>query len=33
VLLDTGFTTGWLAVDTQDAEGLEWSLIESNRTM
>jgi predicted aspartyl protease len=33
VLLDTGFTTGWLAFDTQDAESLGWSLIESNRTM
>lgn len=33
VLLDTGFTTGWLAVDTQDAESLGWSLIQSNRTM
>jgi len=22
VLLDTGFTTGWLALDTQDAESL-----------
>lgn len=33
VLLDTGFTTGWLALDTQDAESLGWSLIERNRTM
>ncbi|MEB3182015.1 MAG: aspartyl protease [Nostocaceae cyanobacterium] len=33
VLLDTGFTTGWLALDTQDAESLGWSLITRNRTM
>ncbi|HEY9853217.1 MAG TPA: hypothetical protein V6D28_27340 [Leptolyngbyaceae cyanobacterium] len=33
VLLDTGFTTGWLALDTQDAESLGWSVIEWNRTM
>lgn len=33
VLLDTGFTTGWLALDTQDAGSLGRSLIESNRTM
>jgi len=33
VLLDTGFTTGWLALDTQDAESLGWSVIETNRTM
>ena len=33
VLLDTGFTTGWLALDTQDAESLGWSVIERNRTM
>ena len=33
VLLDTGFTTGWLAIDTQDAESLGWSVIERNRKM
>jgi predicted aspartyl protease len=33
VLLDTGFTTGWLALDTQDAESLGGSVIETNRTM
>ncbi|HBL14120.1 MAG TPA: aspartyl protease [Cyanobacteria bacterium UBA11162] len=33
VLLDTGFTTGWLALDNQDVESLEWSKIESERAM
>ncbi|MEH2013354.1 hypothetical protein [Nostoc sp.] len=33
VLLDTGFTTGLLVLDTQDAESLGWALIERNRTM
>jgi predicted aspartyl protease len=33
VLLDTGFTTGWLVLDTQDVESLGWSLMENNRTM
>ena len=33
VLLDTGFTTGWLALDTQDALGLGWVMIESERVM
>jgi predicted aspartyl protease len=33
VLLDTGFTTGLLVLDTQDAESLGWSLIERNRMM
>ena len=33
VLLDTGFTTGWLALDTQDAESLGWSVIQRNSTM
>ncbi|NES99356.1 MAG: aspartyl protease [Sphaerospermopsis sp. SIO1G1] len=33
VLLDTGFTNGWLALDIQDAEILEWPLIERNSTM
>lgn len=32
-LLDTGFTTGWLAVDTQDAESLDWTLIDIDVTM
>ncbi|WP_334310676.1 hypothetical protein [Dolichospermum circinale] len=27
VLLDTGFTNGWLALDIQDAEILGWPLI------
>jgi clan AA aspartic protease len=26
-LLDTGFTNGWLAINSQDLESLEWSLI------
>jgi predicted aspartyl protease len=26
-LLDTGFTDGWLAINTQDLEVLAWSLI------
>ncbi|WP_335337763.1 hypothetical protein [Nostoc piscinale] len=33
LLLDTGFTTGWLAIDIQDAASLGWNLIEQNRTM
>jgi len=32
-LLDTGFTTGWLVIDTQDAESLGWPVIEFNRSM
>ena len=28
-LLDTGFTTGWLALDIQDVEALDWTLLES----
>ena len=32
-LLDTGFTTGWLAIDTQDAESLGWSVIDLDLTM
>ncbi len=28
-LLDTGFTTGWLLLDIQDVEVLDWSLLES----
>lgn len=27
-LLDTGFTTGWLAINFQDIESLEWSVVE-----
>ncbi len=26
-ILDTGFTNGWLAINTQDLDALEWSLI------
>ncbi|MBD1213930.1 MAG: aspartyl protease [Anabaena sp. CRKS33] len=33
LLLDTGFTTGWLAIDIQDVAGLGWNIIEQNRTM
>jgi predicted aspartyl protease len=33
VLLDTGFTNGWLALDIQDAESIGWPLIERNSTM
>ncbi len=33
VLLDTGFTTGWLALDTQDCLSLGWVMIESERLM
>ncbi|MCP2729761.1 aspartyl protease [Limnofasciculus baicalensis] len=29
VVLDTGFTTGFLAINFQDLEGLEWYLISS----
>lgn len=32
-LLDTGFTTGWLAVNSQDIDGLGWLVIERNRAM
>ncbi|BDA66959.1 unknown protein [Calothrix sp. PCC 7716] len=28
-LLDTGFTDGWLAINTQDLEALGWSLLTS----
>jgi len=27
VLLDTGFTTGFLAINSQDLDALDWSLI------
>lgn len=33
VLLDTGFTTGWLALDTQDVQSLDWHKVESERAM
>jgi predicted aspartyl protease len=33
VLLDTGFTTGWLAMDRQDIQSLGWSLIEDRYAM
>jgi predicted aspartyl protease len=33
VLLDTGFTNGWLAMNAQDVEELAWTLIEPQRTM
>jgi predicted aspartyl protease len=26
-LFDTGFTTGWLAINSQDVEALEWKVI------
>ncbi|MBD2776637.1 aspartyl protease [Iningainema tapete] len=26
-LFDTGFTTGWVAINSQDLEALEWSII------
>ncbi len=27
-ILDTGFTTGWLAINTQDIEALQWFAID-----
>lgn len=33
VLLDTGFTTGWLAMNSQDLEVLQWPLIASDIEM
>jgi predicted aspartyl protease len=33
VLLDTGFTTGWLVLDSQNAESLGWLMIQTNQTM
>jgi predicted aspartyl protease len=33
VLLDTGFTTGWLALDAQDVKSLGWTKIESELAM
>ncbi|PSB01373.1 aspartyl protease [Merismopedia glauca] len=32
-LLDTGFATGWLALDIQDAEALDWTLMEAAHPM
>lgn len=29
-LLDTGFTTGWLAINSQDLDVLEWTLLKAN---
>ena len=33
VLLDTGFTSGWLAINTQDIDALGWSLLEPRQAM
>lgn len=33
VLLDTGFTTSWLAINSQDLEALQWTLIASQIEM
>ncbi len=32
-LLDTGFTTGWLAMNIQDVETLGWTLLQQRRAM
>jgi predicted aspartyl protease len=32
-LFDTGFTNGWLAINTQDLEAVEWSLLTSQVEM
>lgn len=32
-LFDTGFTTGWLAINTQDLEALEWLRITAQISM
>ncbi|QLE59884.1 aspartyl protease [Nostoc sp. TCL26-01] len=32
-LFDTGFTTGWLAINTQDLEALEWLRIAAQISM
>jgi len=32
-LLDTGFTTGWLAINFQDIESLAWPILEHRRSM
>lgn len=26
-MLDTGFTSGWLAINSQDLEGIEWPIV------
>ncbi|WP_445637140.1 Aspartyl protease [Nostoc sp. DSM 114161] len=26
-ILDTGFTSGWLAINSQDLEGIEWPIV------
>ncbi|HAG81608.1 MAG TPA: aspartyl protease [Cyanobacteria bacterium UBA12227] len=33
VLLDTGFTTGWLAINTQDLESLGWLCLDDELPM
>ncbi|WP_204103166.1 MULTISPECIES: hypothetical protein [Spirulina sp. CCY15215] len=33
VLLDTGFTSGFLTIDIQDADSLGWSILKRNLTM
>ena len=33
MLLYTGYTTGYLALDTQDVRSLGWSMIEGERAM
>lgn len=33
VLLDTGFNTAWLAINSQDLEALEWPLLTSQMEM
>jgi predicted aspartyl protease len=32
-LFDTGFTDGWLGIDTQDLDALKWALITSQIEM
>ena len=32
-LLDTGFTSGWLAINLQDVEALAWPILEARRIM
>ncbi len=32
-LLDTGFTTGWLGINSQDLEALQWPLVASGIEM
>ena len=33
VMLDTGFTDGWLAMNSQDIEALEWPLVSPKEAM